>query len=210
VSGTFQQRFKSIVVQREKYLRRVARYIALNPVKAQLCDDAAEWRWSTHRATTGLEEAASWLHLDWLRWAFRTDVLPDAQRRYVEYVRDPAALTWSFEMTMALGTNRFRQAIGQSAHCCSDRPIPFDCRRSAQPPLTHLFPAERTDPRSRDARILLAHVTHGHRLADIARFLEVAPSTVSKAIKRARCRGTDRPTSVERPSMRVHDSPSDT
>ena len=54
---TFEQRFASHVVQREKYLRRVARYIALNPVKARLCLDAAEWSWSTHRATAGQEEA---------------------------------------------------------------------------------------------------------------------------------------------------------
>ena len=211
VGHTFQQRFRSIVVQREKYLRRVARYIALNPVKARLCDDAGDWPWSTHRATTGVEEAASWLYLDWLRWAFRTDALPDAQRRYIEYVRDPAALLWTFEDTTALGTNRFKRAIGQFAHHRrEDRAIPLDGRRSVQPPLTQLFPAERTDTRSRDARILAAHVTHGHPLADIARFLAVAPSTVSKALKRVRCGATSRPTSVVWHSGGVHDSPSDT
>ena len=76
VGHTFQQRFASIVVQREKYLRRVARYVALNPVEARLCLDAAEWPWSTYRATAGLEDAPSWLHLDWLRWAFRAESLP--------------------------------------------------------------------------------------------------------------------------------------
>ena len=88
VGHTFEQRFESIVVQREKYLRRVARYIALNPVRARLCPDAADWPWSTHRATAGLDDPPSWLHLDWLRWAFRTDLLPDAQRHYQGYVRD--------------------------------------------------------------------------------------------------------------------------
>ncbi len=34
---TFEARFHSIVVQRERYLRMVARYVVLNPVKAQLC-----------------------------------------------------------------------------------------------------------------------------------------------------------------------------
>ncbi len=86
VGHTFEQRFESVVVQREKYLRRVARYIALNPVKARLCRDAADWPWSTHRATAGMDDAPSWLYLDWLRWAFRADVLPDAQRLYQAYV----------------------------------------------------------------------------------------------------------------------------
>ena len=48
VGHTFEQRFVSLVVQREKYLRRVARYIALNPVKARLSTDAA-LALSTHR-----------------------------------------------------------------------------------------------------------------------------------------------------------------
>ena len=189
VGHTFQQRFHSLVVQREKYLRRVARYIVLNPVKARLCRDATDWPWSTHRATAGLEDAPSWLHVDWLRWAFRADRLPDAQRHYQGYVRDPAGLTWSFDLTAALGTSRFRRAVGVSLkRCGEDRPIPIECRRCVQPPLEQVFSGEQADSRSRDALILVAHLTHGYRLAEIARFLTVDPSTVSKALTRARGR----------------------
>lgn len=187
VGHTFEQRFESIVVQREKYLRRVARYIAVNPVKARLCGDAADWPWSTHRATAGQDEAPSWLHLDWLRWAFRANSLPDAQRRYQEYVRDPDGLTWSFELAAALGTTRFKKAIAESIERCrEERLIPIDCRRCAQPSLERVFSGEEGDCRSRDALILVAHMTHGYRLAEIARFLAVSPSTVSKALTRAR------------------------
>jgi REP element-mobilizing transposase RayT len=189
VGHTFEQRFASLVVQREKYLRRVARYIALNPVKARLCRDAAEWPWSTHRATAGLDDAPSWLNLDWLCWAFRADGLPDAQCHYQTYVRDPAGLTWSFELGAALGTARFKKAVAESlARCGEDRPIPGDCSRRTQPSLEHVFSGDETDTRSRDALILVAHVTHGYRLAEIARFLAVAPSTVSKALSRTRGR----------------------
>ena len=193
VGHTFEQRFNSFVVQREKYLRRVARYIAVNPVRARLCRDAAEWPWSTHRATAGLDDAPSWLYLDWLRWAFRSDRLPDAQRCYQEYVQDPVALTWSFGLAPALGTTRFKKAVAESlARNGENRPIPRDCRRSAQPPLDHLFTADEADHRGRDALILVAHVTHGYRLAEIARFLSVVPSTVSKAVSRARGRSCPR------------------
>jgi putative transposase len=189
VGHTFEQRFESIVVQREKYLRRVARYIAVNPVKADLCRDAADWPWSTHRATAGLEEAPAWLHLDWLRWAFRADRLSDAQHQYRAYVRDPTGLTWSFEVAAALGTTRFKKAVAESlARDRQNRPIPPNCRRLAQLPLEHLFAGEPADSRSRDDLILVSHLTHGYRLAEIARFLAVAPSTVSKALSRARCR----------------------
>jgi putative transposase len=189
---TFEQRFESIVVQREKYLRRVARYIALNPVKARLCRDAADWPWSTHRATAGLEDAPAWLHLDWLRWAFRADVLADAQRKYQAYVRDPAGLTWSVDAAATLGTARFKKAIGQSLkRSMENRPIPVSCRLCAQPPLEQVFAEEEGHSRSRDALILVAHVTHRYRLAEIARFLGVAPSTVSKALSRVRVSGSE-------------------
>jgi putative transposase len=189
VGHTFEQRFASVLVQREKYLRRVARYIALNPVKARLCRDATDWPWSTHRGTAGLEDAPAWLHLDWLRWAFRAEMLHDAQRQYVAYVRDPAGLVWSFSDTAALGTPRFKNAVAELlGRGGENRPIPVDCRRLARLPLEHVFAGEETDSRSRDALILLAHATHGYRLAEIAKFLAVAPSTVSKAASRARGR----------------------
>ena len=187
VGHTFEQRFNSLVVQQEKYLRRVARYIVLNPVKARLCRDAQEWPWSTHRATAGLDGRPSWLYLDWLRWAFRTDDLPEAQRRYQEYMKDPSGLTWSFDLRGTLGTPRFKQAVSQSLEGCGDgRPIPRDCRRRVQPRLEDLLPREDLDCRRRDARILVAHATHGYRVAEIARFLRVVSSTVSKALRRAR------------------------
>lgn len=187
VGHTFEQRFRSVLVQREKYLRRVARYIALNPVRARLCRDATDWPWSTHRATVGLEDAPAWLHLNWLRWAFRAETVSDAQRRYEVYVRDPAALTWSFDWSEALGTPRFKTAVAEWL-AQGNRPIPVDCRRSARPSLEQVFVGEEIDGRSRDALILVAHVRHGYRLAEIARFLAVAPSTVSKAASRAEAR----------------------
>ncbi len=189
VGHTFEQRFTSMLVQREKYLRRVARYIALNPVKARLSRDATDWPWSTHRATAGLEDAPAWLHLDWLRWAFRAERLHDAQRQYEEYVRDPSGLTWSFDGAAVLGTRRFKTAVAEFLERDREnRPISVSCRRWTRPPLEQVFVSEETESRSRDALILVAHVTHGYRLAEIARFLAVEPSTVSKAATRARAR----------------------
>jgi putative transposase len=189
VGHTFEQRFNSRVVQREKYLRRVARYIALNPVKARLCADASDWPWCTHRATAGLESAPPWLHVEWLRWAFRADRLQDAQHRYAEYVRDPSGLTWSFDESAALGTPRFKTAVAELlAREKQHRPMPADCRKWARPSLEQVFVGEDGDSRGRDVLILVAHLTHGYRLSEIAKFLGVAPSTVSKAARRARAR----------------------
>jgi len=103
------------------------------------------------------------------------------------YVQDPAALTWSFDASATLGTPRFKTAVAEWL-ARGNRPVPGDCRRWARPPLEQVFVGEEVDGRSRDALILVAHVRHGYRLAEIARFLAVAPSTVSKAASRAQAR----------------------
>ena len=45
----FQSRFGSVLVRSDEQFAQLLRYVALNPVKAGLCDDPARWRWSSHR-----------------------------------------------------------------------------------------------------------------------------------------------------------------
>jgi putative transposase len=49
-------RFVSRVIEDERYLRRACHYVVTNPVRAGLCADATEWRWS--RSRYGLAETA--------------------------------------------------------------------------------------------------------------------------------------------------------
>jgi hypothetical protein len=44
----FQDRFKSEVVENDKYFVTVLRYIHQNPIKAGLCDSVEKYRWSGH------------------------------------------------------------------------------------------------------------------------------------------------------------------
>ncbi len=61
-SHVFQRHFKAILVQKDAYLLELlARYIALNPVRAQMVRSAKAWRWSSYRATAGYEENAACL-----------------------------------------------------------------------------------------------------------------------------------------------------
>ena len=50
----FQGRFKAILVQKDSYLLELARYIALNPVRAQMVRNAREWPWSSYRGINGV------------------------------------------------------------------------------------------------------------------------------------------------------------
>jgi REP element-mobilizing transposase RayT len=51
----FQGRFFSTLIELDTHLLELARYVVLNPVRAGLCPDAADWMWSSYRATAGLE-----------------------------------------------------------------------------------------------------------------------------------------------------------
>ena len=76
----FEGRFRSLVIQRESYLKRVVRYVVLNPVRAHLVTDAAAWPWSTYCATAGLQAPPDWLSVDWLDWAFAAGTRAEACR----------------------------------------------------------------------------------------------------------------------------------
>src|SRR5690606_423102 len=105
----FEGRFRSLVVQRESYLKRVARYVALNPVRAHLVADPGAWPWSTYRATAGLDEPPDWLWLEWLEWAFDTADRAEAQARYREYVTEPTTRRLPINTrALAMGSAGFR------------------------------------------------------------------------------------------------------
>ena len=57
----FQGRFKSILLEKERYMSNVLRYVVLNPVRAGIVDSPEEYEWSSYRATAGLDEAPGWL-----------------------------------------------------------------------------------------------------------------------------------------------------
>lgn len=65
VGHLFQGRFHSILVERESHLLELTRYVVLNPVRAGLVEDVADWRWSSYRATAGITPAPEWLEVGW-------------------------------------------------------------------------------------------------------------------------------------------------
>ena len=70
VGHLFQGRYKSIVVEKEGYLKELCRYIVLNPVRAGLVESPELWRWSSFRTTMGLDSEPVWLYKDWLLTLF--------------------------------------------------------------------------------------------------------------------------------------------
>ena len=85
VGHVFQGRYKAILVDKNAYLLELARYIVLNPVRAQMVRSAREWPWSSYRATAGQTGGSEWLQTEWLLAAFgrRKGKAMEAYRRFV-------------------------------------------------------------------------------------------------------------------------------
>lgn len=81
----YQGRFKAFLIEKEAYFAEVLRYVVLNPVRAHMVERPENYKWSSYRATAGLDAAPDWLDL--------ASVLPffhhereDAQADYREFV----------------------------------------------------------------------------------------------------------------------------
>jgi len=86
-SGTlWEGRFRSCLVEDERYLLACQRYIELNPVRARMVDDPAAYRWSSYRAHAQ-GEAAPFIQSHFLYCALGAD--PDErQAAYRALFRD--------------------------------------------------------------------------------------------------------------------------
>mgnify|MGYP000523637818 CR=1 FL=1 len=81
-SGTlWEGRYRATVVDSERYLLTVMRYIELNPVRAGL-SSADEATWTSHQAYLGTEPAPEWLVTDELRDLFGP--VPDQVTQFLE------------------------------------------------------------------------------------------------------------------------------
>src|SRR5205807_6833133 len=83
IGHLFQGRFKSILVDEDRYLKELVRYIHLNPVRANLVASPEEYVWSSHRAYMNQDEF-TWLTQDRLLKRFHHDPQV-AIRNYEKY-----------------------------------------------------------------------------------------------------------------------------
>jgi REP element-mobilizing transposase RayT len=87
VGHLFQGRYKALVVEKDSYLKELCRYVVLNPVRAKMVKNPGQWKWSSYRATAGLEKAEKWVETDWLLGQFGKSV-KQAQKAYRTFVAE--------------------------------------------------------------------------------------------------------------------------
>ena len=86
VGHVFQGRYQAILVDRDAYLLELARYVVLNPVRADMVTSPQQWRWSSYHATGGQVHAPEWLVTSGCCGSLGRG--PQAHARYTQFVRE--------------------------------------------------------------------------------------------------------------------------
>lgn len=88
------RRFGDVMVVSEGHALELFQYISMNPVRAGICSDPGDWRWSSYAAHVGLAAKPSFLTLEWVRAYFGSDPAKAARRlaSFVLDTSDPPAL----------------------------------------------------------------------------------------------------------------------
>jgi len=185
VGHVLQGRFKALLLDDESYLRRVVRYLALNPVRSNLAEDPAHWPWSSYRATAGLEDPLPLLTLARVWHSFDLDGV-SPQERFVNYViggprRAESLPAVSIAFGSAAFGDRVQPLIGIQRTTAD---VLYADRFALRPPLGDLFVAAR-DPQALDRAMHTAFTRHAYTLAEIGQFVGRPAPTVWRRIQRA-------------------------
>ena len=152
-------RFAAEVIERERHLLEALRYVALNPVRAQMCTDPAAWPWSGHRALAGLTAAPSFLAV-----------------RDTHDAVAPGTGTAGY-LALVAGALRVPETTAQTLTAAAAAPARFVVTAPVQPPFEPL-PADIDD----DA-LARAHREEGRSMSEIARQLGCHRSTVLRRLR---------------------------
>ena len=189
----FQGRFKAVLVEKETHLLELCRYVVLNPVRARgmKMKTPADWRWSSYRATAGMETAPAFLSLDWILSRFG-GTRKEARRRYVRFVAEGLKKKGSpldgTSGQIVLGSATFLEEQAERIEAKkSHREHTRMQRHAARPSLAAIL-GRRVggDRASLAAAAWEAHVTHGYTLKAIADYLGVHYATAGRLVRAAR------------------------
>ena len=178
----FDGRCKAPLIEDNEYLATAIAYVLRNPVEANLVKRAEQWKWSSYRATVGKCSCPRFLTTDWLPRVFMTKTIEAACRRLAAQIHGTDN-DYDIDAEVARGSARFhkhtRKVIGATLYKMR---VPRSFRAVGRPGLDELFAGvKKTDRRK---VILRAQIAHGYLLSEIARYLDLHPTTISRIVHR--------------------------
>lgn len=187
VGHVLQGRYKAILVERDRYLLTLCRYVVLNPVRAGMVADVEAYRWSSYRATVGLSPCPEWLQTDWVLGQFSPDRL-QAQQLYGQFVQEgmEQPSPWhDLKGQVFLGQDNYMAQMRERLNPTREvREVPRVQRYADRPALSEILsqPTPRS-PAERNDLIDNAYRRYGYSMTSIANELGLHNSTISRIIK---------------------------
>jgi REP element-mobilizing transposase RayT len=176
----FEGPYLAIVIDDTVYLRSAIAYVLRNPVEAGFVADAGCWQWSSYGATMG-KTKRRFLTLTWLESLYEAETIEESRELLAEHVRKEPEEYSDLVRAAAEGPYEFkkrvRKVIGATLYRAE---LPRSYRALGRPPLSEVFAGcKRVERRT---TILRAHVVHGYLLIEIARYLDLHPTTISRIV----------------------------
>jgi REP element-mobilizing transposase RayT len=184
----FEGRYKAVLIQKESHFLEVCRYVVLNPVRAKAVREPKEWKWSSYRATSGVEKCHGCLSPEEIlgRFAARKSV---AQKKYREFVLTgigEESIWKGLRGQSLLGEEEFIDKFVKHVRGYEKvEEIPRAQRYLSRPSLQKLFGSRVVEGLSRrDEAISEAVEKHGYSQKEVADHLDLHYSTISCIVNR--------------------------
>ncbi len=177
----FQGRFKAILVDKDNYLLELARYVVLNPLRAQMVRRLEQWPWSSYRATCGQAPLPQWLQVDFLLAQFGKQ-RARARARYVAFVHEGARVpgVWNqLRGQIYLGSDAF---VKKMQTLVDKKPILAEVPRAQRRALARAL-TDYAAAYPRDKAMALAYLSGHYTMAAVAKHFNVHYTTVSRLVK---------------------------
>jgi putative transposase len=187
VGHIFQGRFKAVLIQKDSHLLEVCRYVVLNPVRAKAIKKPEEWQWSSYKGTAGPASPHSALTNQWILGQF-SDRMATARSSYIEFVNAGIGekTIWDgVKGQILLGEKEFIEQFGEVLKDHEKiSELPKGQRYANRPELKEVL-AEKflRDKVKRAERIKLAVVHHGYSQREIADYLGMHFSSISRILR---------------------------
>ncbi len=207
VGHVFQGRYQGIVVDRDSHLLELCRYIVLNPVRAEIVEQAAAWPWSSYLATVGKVAHPQWLDTAWLlgQFGYTNKQAKAAYRRFITQGTGSASPWDELRGQMWLGDDAFRGRMEKLLARRSLTDVPAAQRRPTRPTGEEILQAvaqaykipptevlERSHPIAFQAAVYLLRRAANLSLKAVSGMSGVSAPRISQIQSKLEREGTDR------------------
>lgn len=195
----FERRYKSLLIDVDNYFVALLRYIHLNPVKAAIVTNPADYRWSSHRAYLG-DETIPWVQTEFGLGLFG-ETLAEARQAYRFMLSQEllASEESFFEVANAedsriLGSDRFMESLNLPSYKPRSSLTLAELAQTVS--AQHALSLESVRSASRQRHLTAARIDIALRALDgriaslkqVAEFLGRDPASLSELLTRHRLR----------------------